>query len=70
VNISHKILDWFGHLRGVIDIHQVLMYYAIEIGYYLFLSEVFSGCFLPLFFFFLNVDLSSLFIVEKPPHRV
>jgi hypothetical protein len=47
----------------------VLMYYAIEIGSSLFLSgsfRVFRG----LFQIVLDVDLSSLFIVGEPPHRV
>jgi hypothetical protein len=41
------------------------MYYAIEIDSSLFLSGVFSG-----FSLVLDVDLSSLFIVEESPHRV
>jgi hypothetical protein len=49
------------------------MYYAIEIDPPLFLSgsfgvflRMFSGDFQDV----LVVDLSSLFMVEKPPHRV
>jgi hypothetical protein len=52
------------------------MYYAIEIDSSLFLSGSFGvfpgffgvlrGCFFPP----LDVDLSSLFIVGEPPHRV
>jgi hypothetical protein len=51
-------------------LRPVLMYYAIGIGYSLFLSGVFPGYFLPLFWLSLYVDLSSLFIVGEPPHRV
>jgi hypothetical protein len=49
------------------------MYYAIEIGSSLFLSgsfPVLSGMFSPYFQIVLDVDLSSLFIVGEPPHRV
>jgi hypothetical protein len=45
------------------------MYYAIKIGSSLFFSgclEGFSGCLSDV----LDVDLSSLFIVEKLSHRV
>jgi hypothetical protein len=48
------------------------MYYAIEIGFLYFfraLSGGFLVCFLPLFSV-LDVDLSSLFIVGEPRHRV
>jgi hypothetical protein len=45
------------------------MYYAIEIGSSLFLSG--SLWVVPWDFQdFLDVDLSSLFIVGEPPHRV
>jgi hypothetical protein len=37
VNTRHKVLDLFGSLRGVIALHPVLMYYAIEICSSLFL---------------------------------
>jgi hypothetical protein len=40
-----------------------IMYYAIEIGYSLFLSGSFWGD-------VLDVDLSSLFVVGEPPHKV
>jgi hypothetical protein len=73
VNTRHDVLDWFGPSRGVIVLRLVLMYYAIEIGSSLFLSESFRGfmgmsseC-LP---YVLDVDLSSLFIVGELPHRV
>jgi hypothetical protein len=74
VNIRHEVLDWFGPSRGGIALHPVLMYYAIEIGYSLSFFQdlpgifrgVSSGC-LPIV---LDVDLSSLFIVGKPPPRV
>jgi hypothetical protein len=49
------------------------MYYAVEIGSPLFLSGSFpvvSGMFSPTFSLVLDVDLSSLFIVREPPHRV
>jgi hypothetical protein len=66
-------LYWFGPSRGVIALRSVLMYYAIEIDPPLFLSEsfgvfprMFSGDFQDV----LVVDLSSLFIVGKPSHRV
>jgi hypothetical protein len=32
MNTRHEVLDWFGPSRGVIALHPVLMYYAIEIG--------------------------------------
>jgi hypothetical protein len=69
MNTRHEVLDWFGPSRGVIALRSVLMYYAIEIDSSLFLSAlsgVFPGCFLPV----LDVDISSLFIVAKLPHRV
>jgi hypothetical protein len=70
VNTRHEILDWFVLSRGVIALRPVLMYYAIEIDSSLFLSGSF-GCFLPQDFQdVLDVDLSSLFIVEEPSHRV
>jgi hypothetical protein len=46
VNTRHEVLDWFGPSRRVIALRPVLMYYAIEIGSSLFLSEslgVFRG---------------------------
>jgi hypothetical protein len=61
---------------GVIVIRPVLMYYDIEVDSSLFLSgsfPVLSGMFSPSFQPFqdlLDVDLSSLFIVGEPPHRV
>jgi hypothetical protein len=66
VNIRHEVLDWFGPSSGVIVIRLVLMYYAIKIGSSLFLSRSFGNVLWGL----LNVDLSSLFIVREPPHRV
>jgi hypothetical protein len=48
------------------------MYYAIKIDSSLFLLD-FRGSFLDVFPIFppvLDVDLSSLFIVGEPPHRV
>jgi hypothetical protein len=47
VNTRHEVLDWFGDSRGVIDIHLVLMYYAIKIGSSFFrdLSGPSRGCF-------------------------
>jgi hypothetical protein len=73
VNTRHEILYWFRPLRGVIALRPVLMYYAIKIGFSLFLLGSFgdffrgsSGCLPDVF----NVDLSSLFIVREPPHRV
>jgi hypothetical protein len=73
VNTRHELLDWFGHSRGVIILRLILMYYAIEIGYSLFLLESFggfSGFFFGLFQVVIDMDLSSLFIVGEPPHRV
>jgi hypothetical protein len=76
VNIRHKILDWFRHSRGVIALRPVLLYYAIEIDSSLFLSGSFGGFSRSLphclwdFSDVLNIDLSSLFIVRKSPHRV
>jgi hypothetical protein len=72
VNIRHEVLDWFGPSRGVIAIHPILMYYAIEIDSSLFLSgsfggfQGFSGCLPDV----IDVDLYSLFIVGEPTHRV
>jgi hypothetical protein len=65
VNTRHEILDWFGPSCGVIALHTVLMYYAIDIGSSLFLSGSFQN-----FQDVLDVDLSSLFIVGEPYHRV
>jgi hypothetical protein len=65
VNTRHEVLDWFSPSYGVIVLRPVLMYYAIEIDYSL-LSRSFgdlSRC-------LLDVDLSSLFIVREPPHRI
>jgi hypothetical protein len=74
VNTRHDVLNWFGPSRGVIVIHPVLMYYAIEIGSSLFLSGSFEcfprDVFYLFFFLVLDADLSSLFIVGEPPHRV
>jgi hypothetical protein len=71
-----RFLDWFGHSCGVIALRPVLMYYALEIVSLLFLSgsfgvfpRMFSGSF-RVFPDALDVDLSSLFIVWEPPHRV
>jgi hypothetical protein len=58
VNIRHEVLDWFGPSCGVIDIRPILMYYANEIGFLSFFQDVF------------DVDLSSLFIVDKSAHIV
>jgi hypothetical protein len=69
VNTRHEVLDWFGPSHGVIALRPVLMYYAIEIGSSLFLSGSF-GCFPLDFPDVLDVDLSSLFMVGEPPHRV
>jgi hypothetical protein len=71
VNIRHEVLDWFEPSREVIALHLVLMHYAIEIDSSIFLSGSFGdvllkvsgivpGCFSGPF---LDVDLSSLFIV-------
>jgi hypothetical protein len=65
VNTRHEILDWFGPSCGVIALRTVLMYYAIDIGSSLFLSGSFQ-----IFQDVLDVDLSSLFIVGEPYHRV
>jgi hypothetical protein len=79
VNTRHEVLDWFRPLRGVIVICPVLIYYAIEIDSSLFLSGSFGGfpdCLGVVFSFFLafldvlDVDISSLFIVEEPTHIV
>jgi hypothetical protein len=73
MNIRHKVLEWFRSSRGVIALRPVLMYYAIEVGSLLFLSgsyRDFRGVFRPLFWLVFDVDLSSLFIVGEPPHRV
>jgi hypothetical protein len=43
VNTRHKVLDWFESSRGVIVIHSVLIYYAIEIDSSLFLSDFFGA---------------------------
>jgi hypothetical protein len=66
VNTRHDILDWFETSCEIIVLRPVLMYYAIEIGSSLFLS----GSFEDLSEIVLDVNLSSLFIVGKPPHRV
>jgi hypothetical protein len=63
VNIRYEVLDWFGLSHGVIPLRSVLMYYAIEIDSFLFLSgslEVFSECLQDVS----DVDLSSLYIIE------
>jgi hypothetical protein len=73
VNIRQEVLDCFNLSREVIVLHPVLMYYAIEIDSSLFLSgsfPVLSGIFSPSFFCSLDVDISSLFIVEEPANRV
>jgi hypothetical protein len=73
VNTRHEVLDWFKPSRGVIALHPVLMYYAIKIGSSLFLFvsfRYFPGMFSPFFWLVLDVDLSSVFIVREPPHRV
>jgi hypothetical protein len=74
VNTRHEVLDWFEPSHGIIALRPVLIYYAIEIDSSLFLSGSFGdfqGC-LPRVFSPppLDVDLSSLFIVGEPPHRV
>jgi hypothetical protein len=43
VNTRYAVLDWFGLSRGVIVIRPVLMYYAIEIGFSLFLLGSLGG---------------------------
>jgi hypothetical protein len=73
VNTRHKVLDWFGSSRGVIALCPVLMYYAIEIVSSFFLSRSFgglSGCLPRDFQDVLDMDLSYIFIVGEPPHRV
>jgi hypothetical protein len=71
-----RFLDWFRPSRGVIAICPVLMYYAVEIGSPLFLSGSFGGFLMMFSAFFptcqdvLDVDLSSLFIVGEPAHKV
>jgi hypothetical protein len=65
VNIRHEVSDWFKPSRGVIALRLVLMYYVIEIGSSLFLSGSFG-----IFQGVLDVDLSSLFIVGEPAHRI
>jgi hypothetical protein len=69
VNIRHEILDWFGLSREVMVIHLVLIYYAIEIDYSLFLSESF-GFFWGSLGIVLDVDLCYVFIVGEASHRV
>jgi hypothetical protein len=66
VNTRHEVLDRFEHSRGVIALRPVLMYYAIEICSFLFLTGSFRRDFGDV----LDVDLSSLFIVEELTHRV
>jgi hypothetical protein len=66
MNTRHEVLDWFGPSHRVITLRPVLMYYAIEIDSSLFLSVSFEGVSGDV----LNVDLFSLFIVGKLPHRV
>jgi hypothetical protein len=66
MNTKHEILDWFWSSCGVITLHPILMYYAIEIGSSLF----FSGSSGDIFRVVLDVDLSSLFIVRELPQRV
>jgi hypothetical protein len=56
--------DIWSRIRG--NTSHVLMYYAIEIDSSLFLSGS-SG---DIFWVVLDMDLSSLFIVEEPSHRV
>jgi hypothetical protein len=73
VNTRHEVLDWFGSSRGVIALYLILMYYAIEIGSSLFLLGSFwvsAGCPSECLEDLLDVDLSSLFIVEESPHKV
>jgi hypothetical protein len=76
VNTKYEVLDWFELSSGVIALRPVLMYYVIEIGSSLFFLGSF-GCFsgnpsgfLGLFWVVLNVNISSLFIVGEPPHRI
>jgi hypothetical protein len=68
MNTRHEVLDWFGPSRRVIALRAVLMHYAIEIGSSFFRDL--SGSPRDLFQIILDVNLSSLFIVGKPPHRV
>jgi hypothetical protein len=70
VNTRHKVLDWFGPSRGVIAIRLVLIYYVIEIDSSFFLLGSFRGVSGMFSRYVLNVDLSSLFIVGEPPHKV
>jgi hypothetical protein len=69
VNTRHEVLDWFRPSRGVIVLGPVLVYYAIEIGFSLFFGMIpgFSRMSFEIVF---DVDLSSLFIVREPHHRV
>jgi hypothetical protein len=69
MNTRHGVLDWFGPSSGVIAVHPILMYYAIEIDSSLFMSGSFRD-FLGFFRLVLDVDLSSLFIVGGLTHRV
>jgi hypothetical protein len=69
VNINDDVLDWSGPSPEVIALRPVLMYYAIKIDSSLFFWDLSGG--LPgIFQGLLDVDLSSLFIVGEPPHRV
>jgi hypothetical protein len=73
VNIRHEVLYWFEPSRGVIALRSVLMYYVIEIDSFLFLSGsfgVFWDVFCLFFGLLLDVDISSLFIIGEPAHRV
>jgi hypothetical protein len=77
MNTRHDVLYWFGLSRGVIAIHLVLMYYTIKIGSSLFSFGIFRGLLGDRFGDFsdvsgglLDVDISSLFIIEEPSHRV
>jgi hypothetical protein len=45
VNTRQGVLDWFVPSHGVIVIRPVLMYYTIEIGSSLILSESFGVSF-------------------------
>jgi hypothetical protein len=69
VNTRHDVLDWFGPSCGVIALHPVLMYYAIEIASSLFLLRSLENL-RDVSRIVLDVDLSSLFIVREPPHKV
>jgi hypothetical protein len=42
MNIRYEVLDWFGLSHGVITLHPVLMYSAIEIDSSLFLLGSFG----------------------------